>query len=93
MAENKDSLAGKEKESLVDDTSSEEETVNPDLRTTEEERRGTIPGSLQATAMALMCSSHVQTNQTGEGGTPIKRHKKKNKNPQSKATQMKNQQQ
>ena len=66
MAENKDSLAGKEKESLVDDTSSEEETVNPDLRTTEEERCGTIPGSLQATAIALMCSSHAQVNPTVE---------------------------
>ena len=52
MTENKDSLTGKEKEPLVDDTSSKEETVNPELRTTEEERSGTIPGSVQATAMA-----------------------------------------
>ena len=43
MVENKDLLAGKEKEPLVDDTSSEEETVDPELRTTEEERCGTIP--------------------------------------------------
>ena len=57
--------------------SSKEETVNPDLRKTEEERCGTIPGSLQATAMALMCSSHAQANPTVEPGTPIKRHKKK----------------
>ena len=92
MVENKDSLAGKEKELLDDDMSSKEETVNPELRTTEEERSGTIPGSVQATAMALMCSC-AQGNPTVERGMPIKRHKKKNKNPQSKATQTKNQQQ
>ena len=92
MVENKDSSAGKEKEPLVDDMSSEEETVDPELRTTEEERSGTIPGLVQATVMALMCS-HTQVNPTVEQGAPIKRHKKKNKNPQSKATQMKNQQQ
>ena len=66
MVENKDSLAGKEKEPLVDDTSSKEETVNPELRTTEEERRDTIPGSLQATAMAFMCSSCMHANPTVE---------------------------
>ena len=66
MAENKDSSAGKEKELLVDDMSSEEETVNPELRTTEEERYSTIPGSVQAMAMALMCSSHAHTNPTVE---------------------------
>ena len=38
MVENKDLSVGKEKEQLVDDTSSEEETVNPELKTTEEER-------------------------------------------------------
>ena len=92
MAENKDLSTGKEKEPLVDDMSSEEETVTPELRITEEERCGTIPGSVQATAMALMCS-RVQVNPTVERGTPIKRHKKKNKNSQSKATQTKNQQQ
>ena len=42
--------------------------------------------------MALMCS-HMQANPTVERVMPIKRHKKKNKSPQSKATQMKNQQQ
>ena len=92
MVENKDSLTDKEKELLVDDTSSEEETVNPELRMTEEEISGTIPGLIQATAMALMCS-RTQANPTVERVMPIKRHKKKNKNPQSKATQMKNQQQ
>ena len=90
IMENKDSSAGKEKEVLVDDTSSEEETVHPELRTTKEERCSTTPGLVQA--MALMCS-HMQANPTVERGAPIKRHKKKNKNPQSKATQMKNQQQ
>ena len=93
MVENKDSSAVKEKEPLVDDMSSEEETVNPELRTTEEERRGTIPGLVQAMAMALMYSDHAQANPTIERGVSMKRHKKKNKNPQSKATQMKNQQQ
>ena len=93
MVENKDLSVGKEKEQLVDDMSSEEETVNPELKTTEEERRGNIPGSVQVTMMALMCSSHTQVNPTVERGMPIKRHEKKNNNPQSKATQMKNQQQ
>ena len=92
MVENKDSSAGKEKEPLVDDMPSEEETVDPELRTTEEERHGTIPGLVQATAMALMCS-RAQANPTVERGAPIKRHKMKNKNPQSKATHTKNQQQ
>ena len=91
MVKNKDLLAGKEKEPLVDDTSSKEETVDPELRTTEEERSGTISELVQAAAMALMCSC-TQANPTVEQGAPIKRHKKKNKNPQSKATQMKNQQ-
>ena len=63
MVENKDSLAGKEKEWLVDDTSSEEETANPELKTMEEERCGTIPGLFQATAMALV-SSRAQVNLT-----------------------------
>ena len=93
MVKNKDSSAGKEKEPLVDNMSSKEETVNPELRTTEEEKCSTIPGSVQATAMALMCSGHAQVNPTVERGMLIKRHKKKNKNPQSKATQMRNQQQ
>ena len=92
MVENKDSSTGKEKELIVDDTSSEEETATPELTITEEERRGTIPGLVQETAMALMCI-RAQANPTIERGAPIKRHKKKNKNPQSKATQMKNQQQ
>ena len=38
MVENKDPSTGKEEELLVDDTSSEVETVTPELRTTEEER-------------------------------------------------------
>ena len=90
MVENKDSSTGKEKELLVDDTSSEEETVAPELRTTEEKRCSTISGLVQTTAMTLMCS-RAQANPTVKRGAPIRRHKKKNKNPQSKATQMKNQ--
>ena len=92
MAENKDSSTGKEKELLVDDMSSEEETTAPELRTTEEERCGTIPVLVQVTAMALMCS-RAQVNPTVDRGKPIQRNKKKNKNPQSNATQTKNQQQ
>ena len=37
MVENKDPLTGKEEELLVNDMSSEEETITPELRTTEEE--------------------------------------------------------
>ena len=69
---NKDSLAGKEKEPLVDDTSSEEKTVDQELRTTEEERSGTIPGLVQATAMALMCSCE-QVNPSKDPSKDIKR--------------------
>ena len=85
MAENKDLSTGKKEELLVDDTSSEEETVAPEFRTIEEERRDTIPGSTQVTAMALMCS-RAQVNPTVERGVPIKRYRKMNKNPQSRAT-------
>ena len=65
MVENKNLSTGKKKELLVDDMSSEEETVTPELRTTEEERHGTIPGLVQVTTMALMCS-RVQANPTVE---------------------------
>ena len=42
------------KDVMSDDPStSEEDERDPSLRLTEEERRGTIPGSTQATAMAL----------------------------------------
>ena len=47
-------------ETLSDDTSSDEE-----LRVTEEEKRGTSPGSVQATTMALMCRQ-AQANPTVE---------------------------
>ena len=73
-------------ETLSDDTSSDEEPVPLELRVTEEEKRGTSPGSVQATAMALMCR-RAQANPTVERGKLIKRNKKKNKNPQSKGTQ------
>ena len=38
---------------LPDDSSSEEDLERQTLRLTEEEKRGTIPGSTEATAMAL----------------------------------------
>ena len=81
MADNRNILEDKNKEPLIDDTSSEEDTVDQSLKTTEEERWGTIPGSRQATVMALMCSSQMQANPMVERGQPIKRYKKKNKNP------------
>ena len=91
MAENKNPSDNKDKEPLLDDPSSEEESVNPELKTTKEERQGTIPVSVQVRVMDLMCGSHTQANPIVKRGAPIKTHKKKNKNPQSKATQTKNQ--
>ena len=40
------------KDRLLDD-SSDKEPIDPTLQTMEEERRGTIPGSISATASAL----------------------------------------
>ena len=91
MVEHRNPLDDKDKELLIDDTSSEEETVDPVLKTTVEVRQVTIPGSVQVTVMALMCSSQMQANPAIERGAPIKRHKENNKNPQSKATQTTNQ--
>ena len=51
-----------------------------------EEWRGTIPQSVQVMVMVLMCS-RVVANPTAERGKPLKRHKKKNKNPKSTAIQ------
>ena len=53
----------------------------------EEEKRGTIPGSTQATAMALVCTLHTTVNPTVERGKAIKRNKKKNTKPKDKETQ------
>ena len=46
---------------LPDDTSSEEDPDRQDLKVTEEEKRGMIPKSTEATAMAL-AASHAQAN-------------------------------
>ena len=72
---------------LSDDTSSDEEGVPENLKITEEEKRGTIPGLNLATAMALACTLHTTANPTVERGKAIKRNKMKNKKPKDKATQ------
>ena len=85
IVDNRNISDDKNKELLLDDTFSEEDIADQPLKTTEEERQGTIPGFRQVTVMALMCSQ-AQVNPTVKRGQPIKRYKKKNKNPQSKAT-------
>ena len=90
MADNKDLSDDKNSEKLLNDSSSDEDITDESLKTMEEERRGTIPGSRQATVMALMCSQ-AQANPTVERGQPIKRSKKKKDNPQTKSTQTKSQ--
>ena len=62
-------------EKLLDD-SSDEESPDKTLQTTEEERRGTIPGSICATASAL-AGARAQVNPIVERGPP--RRRKKNK--------------
>lgn len=62
---------------LLDD-SSEEEVPDTTLKTTEEERRGTIPGSVCATASAL-AGARAQANPTVERGPPRRRKKSKTK--------------
>ena len=42
---------------IADDTTSEEETQHPVVPTTEEERAGSIPGSAEATAVAVSLST------------------------------------
>ena len=54
--DNSDQLKLMEQEPLVDDSSSDEEEVRDNLKLTEEEQSGTIPGSTAAMAMALTCS-------------------------------------
>ena len=54
--DNSDQLKFMEQEPLVDDSSSDEEEVRDNLKLTEEEQWGTIPGSMAAMAMALTCS-------------------------------------
>ena len=60
---------------LIDD-SSEDEVPEPALKTTEEEHRGTIPGSTTATASAL-AGARAQGNPTVERGPPRRRKKSK----------------
>ena len=62
---------------LLDD-SSDEEPIDPTLKTTEEECRGTIPGSTSATASAL-AGARAQANPTVERGPPCHRKKSKAK--------------
>ena len=60
---------------IVDDLSSEESSDNT-LNVTEEEKRGTVPGSTVATAMAL-AGARAQGNPTVERGPPHKRKRPK----------------
>ena len=60
------------KEPLIADDSSSEESSNNTLNVTEEEKRGTVPGSTVATAMAL-AGTRAQRNPTVERGPPHKR--------------------
>ena len=60
---------------LLDD-SSDEESIDPTLKMTEEEHRGTIPGSTSATASAL-AGAWAQANPIVERGPPRCRKKSK----------------
>ena len=62
---------------LLDDSSSDE-TIEPALRTTEEEHCGTVPGSTIATATAL-AGARAQANPTVERGSPCRRKKSQTK--------------
>ena len=72
----------KDKDVMSDDPSTSEDEVQTPLRVTEEERRGTIPGSTQATAMALTFS-RAQANPVVERSKP---RKTKKKNPSNTST-------
>ena len=87
MAESREIVNDQEARPLSDDASSNDEPLPDDLKITEEEKRGTMPGSTQATAMALACTLHTTVNSTVERGKAIKRNKKKNKKPKDKETQ------
>ena len=87
MAENKESMNDSDIRPLSDDTSSNDEPLPEDLKITEEEKRGTIPGSTQAMAMTLACTLQTTVNPTVKRGKAIKRNKKKNKKPKDKETQ------
>ena len=66
------------KEPLIADDSSSEESSDNTLNVTEEEKRGTVPGSTVATAMAL-AGARAQGNPTVERGPPRKRKRPKAK--------------
>ena len=61
---------------LPDDSSSDEDIERQRLCLTEEEKRGTIPGSTVATAMAL-ATARAQANPTVERSKPRKVKKRK----------------
>ena len=72
---------------IAQDDSSSEESIDDSLKATEEEKRGTIPGSTVATAMAL-AGTRAQSNPTVERGPPRCKKKVKNtKTTTSTATQ------
>ena len=73
---------------LSDSDTSEEKQVNPSLRTSEEERHGTIQGSALATQIALS-HSRAQANPTVERGPSHKVRIKKlpKEKAQDKSTQ------
>ena len=60
--------------------------VEEDLRITEEERRGTIPSSTQATAMCHFMRT-AQANPVVEWGPPRKVKKSKSRSVSEKSTQ------
>ena len=64
MAEGRETVNDPEARPLSDDTSSNDEPLPNDLKLTEEEKRGTIPRSTQATAMALVCTLQTTVNPT-----------------------------
>ena len=68
------------KEPLLLDNSSSEESIDNTLNVTEEEKRGTIPGSTVATAMAL-AGARAQSNPIVERGPLRRRTKPKTKVP------------
>ena len=74
MAEKKEEPANQSK-SLTDSDSSDDNAVNPRLKTSVEERQyNTIPGSVTATRIALSYS-RVQANRTVERGQPCQKSK------------------
>ena len=64
---------------LSDDPSTDEDQ-EPPVKTTEEEKRGTIPASEQASAAAL-AGQRAQANPTVPRGPPVKVKKIKSKKP------------